>query len=161
MSSRLSFSQYLVGHAAPVRPPFFYAYIGMWLHLLLAGGVGLLLVASDALSLLSSLVMASLALGLIIYALLARQYALCINTFSYAAYMASAFSSSAYGVLLAVALSASLVSTHVLFAREYRLYHREALAEDIPPVPTWATAGTAALVLALFAFALALLPNGF
>lgn len=157
MPSRLSFSQYLLGHAAPVKPPFFYAYTGMWLHWLLAAGLGLILTESGVLHLLSALALASFALGLVIYALLARQYALCINIFSYAAYMATALSAQAPNPLVTVALIASSVSARAVFAREYGLYHREALAEEIPPLPTWTTALTAALILALFVFALALM----
>ncbi len=158
MPSHLSFSQHLVGHATSLRPPFLYAYSGMWLHWLVAGGLGLLLTELDALYLLSSMAVASFALGLVIYALRARAYPLCINAFSYAASMATPFAAGASSAaLLTVALIASLVSTHVLFAREYRLYQREAGAEGTPPLPTWVAAGTATLVLSLFVFALALM----
>ena len=123
------------------RPPFFYAYVGMWLHLLIGTGLLALSAASDWLSIFAALVVSSFCVGLVLYGLLTKRYGLLINIGTYAASIARAFSTDAVVLTCFIAaLIAALVSGYSILAAEYSRYQRE--VESPAPLPT-----SAALVL--------------
>ena len=83
MPRRQSFSQFLIGSADLDRPSFFYAYSGMWLHLLISVPVLIFFASVPILDALSSMAISSLSLGTIVYSILTREYGLLINLVSY------------------------------------------------------------------------------
>ena len=91
MPRHISFTQYLVGHASLERPPFFYAYAGMWLHLLIGSGILAYTTLIPLLILFPSMVVSSFCLSIIIYGLLNRKYGLLINIGSYASSLGRCF----------------------------------------------------------------------
>ena len=66
MPRSTTFAHYLMGHAPFKRAPFFYAYAGMWLHLLISTGILALSAARDWLSIFAALVVGSLCMGLVL-----------------------------------------------------------------------------------------------
>ena len=140
MPRRLSFSQYLVGHASLERPPFFYAYAGMWLHLFIAIGVLAFITSAPLLKIFSSVTISSFCLGIVIYGLLSREYGLLINIGSYALSLARLFSTEILSLIfLIIAIIATLVSSHILLANEYRRYYREIHGDTQAMIPQWLT----------------------
>ncbi len=155
MASRLSFSQYLVGHASLERPPFFYAYASMWLHLLVSCSTLLIFFDADLITLLSSMVVGSFSFGIVIYGLLTREYGLLINIFSYVSSIWQAFSSDSIStVFLIVAIMATLVSAYFLLSGEYRRYNREVHSDGSTLIPLWITVIMGTVVVLLFVFGL-------
>ena len=149
MPRRLSFSQYLVGHASLERPPFFYAYAGMWLHLFIAIGVLAFITSAPLPKIFSSVTIGSFCLGIVIYGALAREYGLLINIGSYALSLARLFSTEILSLsFLIIAIIATLVSSHILLANEYRRYHREIHGDTQATIPQWLTV-TMGIVLTL------------
>ena len=63
MPKSTAFAHYLMGHAPFRRAPFFYAYVGMWLHLLIGTGFLALSDARDWLSIFAALAVGSLCVG--------------------------------------------------------------------------------------------------
>ena len=121
-----TFAHYLMRRAPFARPPFFYAYVGMWLHLLIGTGLLALSAASDGLSIFAALVVGSFCVGLVLYGLLTKRYGLLINIGTYAASIARAFSTDAVVFTCFIAgLIAALVSGYSLLAGEYGRYQRE------------------------------------
>ncbi|MFT5090972.1 MAG: hypothetical protein ACI906_000631 [Candidatus Latescibacterota bacterium] len=158
MPSHLSFSQYLVGHASLERPPFFYAYAGMWLHLFISCAALLAFADADIITLLSSMVVGSFSLGIIVYGILTRAYGLFINALSYASSMWQVFSSgSASTAFLVVAIITTLVSAYFLLSREYQHYNREIHNDNGSLVPLWMTVVMGTVVVLLFIFGLNIL----
>ena len=112
-----TFAHYLMRDASFERPPFFYAYGGMWLHLLISTGLLALSAASDWLSIFAALVVSSFCMGLVLYGLLTKRYGLLINIGSYAASIARAFSTDAVVLTCFIAaLIAALVSGYSILA---------------------------------------------
>lgn len=126
MPKSTAFAHYLMGHAPFKRAPFFYAYIGMWLHLLIGTGFLALSDARDWLSIFAALVVGSLCVGLVLYGLMTKRYSLLINIGAYVASIARAFSTDAVVLTCFIAgLIAALVSGYSILAAEYRHYQRE------------------------------------
>ncbi len=155
MPSRLSFSQYLVGHASLERPPFFYAYSGMWLHLLVSCAALLTFTDTDLVTSLSSMMVGSFSLGIVIYGVLTRAYGLLVNALSYTSSIWQVFSSgTTSSAFLVVAIIATLVSAYFLLAREYQHYNREIHNDMGTLVPLWMTVVMGTVVVLLFIFGL-------
>jgi len=115
-----------MGHAPFRRAPFFYAYVGMWLHLLIGTGFLALSDARDWLSIFAALAVGSLCVGLVLYGLQTKRYSLLINIGAYVASIARAFSTDAVVLTCFIAgLIAALVSGYSILAAEYRHYQRE------------------------------------
>lgn len=126
MPKSTAFAHYLMGHAPFRRAPFFYAYVGMWLHLLIGTGFLVLSAARDWLSIFAALAVGSLCVGLVLYGLMTKRYSLLINTGAYVASIACAFSTDAVVLICFIAgLIAALVSGYSILAAEYRRYQRE------------------------------------
>ncbi len=136
MPRSIIFAHYLMGHAPFERASFFYAYVGMWLHLLVGTGLLALSEASDWLSILAALVVSSFGLGLVLYGRLTRRYGLLINIGTYAASIARAFSTDPVVIACFIAgLIAALVSSYSILAAEYDRYQREVNRQPVP-LPT-------------------------
>ena len=126
MPKSTAFAHYLMGHAPFKRMPFFYAYVGMWLHLLISTGILALSAARDWLSIFAALVVGSLCAGLVLYGLLTETHRLLINIGAYAASIARVFSTDPVVLTCFIAgLIAALVSSYSILAAEYRNYQRE------------------------------------
>ena len=126
MPKSTAFAHYLMGHAPFRRAPFFYAYVGMWLHLLIGTGFLALSDARDWLSIFAALAVGSLCVGLVLYGLMTKRYSLLINIGAYVASIARAFSTDAVVLTCFIAgLIAALVSGYSILAAEYRHYQRE------------------------------------
>ncbi|MCY3667289.1 MAG: hypothetical protein OXH81_16610 [Gemmatimonadetes bacterium] len=126
MPKSTAFAHYLMGHAPFKRAPFFYAYVGMWLHLLIGTGFLALSNAHDWLSIFAALAVGSLCVGLVLYGLMTNRYSLLINIGAYVASIARAFSTDAVVLTCFIAgLIAALVSSYSILAAEYRHYQRE------------------------------------
>ena len=126
MPKSTAFAHYLMGHAPFRRAPFFYAYVGMWLHLLIGTGFLALSDARDWLSIFAALTVGSLCVGLVFYGLLTKRYSLLLNIGAYVASIARAFSTDAVVLTCFIAgLIAALVSGYSILAAEYRHYQRE------------------------------------
>ena len=136
MPKSTAFAHYLMGHAPFKRAPFFYAYVGMWLHLLISTGILALSAARDWLSIFAALVVGSLCVGIVLYGLLTETRRLLINIGAYAASIARAFSTDPVILTCFIAgLIAALVSSYSILAAEYRHYQRE--INRLPaPLPT-------------------------
>ena len=158
MPRRISFTQYLVGHASLERPPFFYAYAGMWLHMLIGTGI-LAFVTSIALPMIfSSMAIGSFCLSIVIYGLLTREYGLLINIGSYASSISHIFFTDILStILLVISIIAALVSGYILLSGEYRSYYREIHDENTISVPQWITLTMGTMVVLLCIFGLKIL----
>jgi len=154
VASRPSFSQYLIGHASLERPPFFYAYSGMWLHLIVGSGLLLLFTDVPVFRALTSMVLGSFCLGIVVYGILARENALFINVGSYASSMGRlAYPEELSSVFLVVAVLVALVSAYFLLTREYKRYNREVFDDQSGGrVPAWMiiTMGIVVVVICVF-----------
>ena len=148
MPRSTTFAHYLMGHAPFKRASFFYAYAGMWLHLLISTGILALSAARDWLSIFAALVVGSLCMGLVLYGLLTKRYGLLINIGAYAASIARAFSADAVVLTCFIAgLIAALVSSYSILAAEYRRYQREVYGWAAPLPRSTALLLGAAIVL--------------
>ena len=149
-----TFAHYLMRDASFERPPFFYAYGGMWLHLLIGTGLLALSAASDWLSIFAALVVGSFCVGLVLYGLLTKRYGLLINIGSYVASIARAFSTDAVVLTCFIAaLIAALVSSYSILAAEYRHYQRE-INRQPAPLPKSAALVLGAVIVLLFTYGL-------
>ncbi len=158
MPPRLKFSQFLIGQTSLERPAFFYAYAGMWLHLFV--GTHLILIFTDlpVFDAITSLTIGSFSMGILIYGLLAHEYTLFINLFSYALSMIRSLSPDTLGTLyLIIAILISLVSGYFLMASEYKRYNKEVYDDDRNGVPSVVTILMATTVLLICIFGLNLL----
>ena len=126
MPKSTAFAHYLMGHAPFRRAPFFYAYVGMWLHLLISTGFLALSAVRDWLLIFAALVVGSLCVGLVLYGLMTKRYGLLINIGAYVTSIARAFSTDPVVLTCFIAgLIAALVSGYSILAAEYRHYQRE------------------------------------
>ncbi|MCY3788215.1 MAG: hypothetical protein OXH63_05450 [Gemmatimonadetes bacterium] len=151
MPKSTAFAHYLMGHAPFRRAPFFYAYVGMWLHLLIGTGFLALSDARDWLSIFAALAVGSPCVGLVLYGLLTKRYSLLINIGAYVASIARAFSTDAVVLTCFIAgLIAALVSGYSILAAEYRHYQREVNLLPAPLPKSAALLLGAAIVLLCF-----------
>ena len=141
-----------MGHAPFRRTPSFYAYVGMWLHLLVSTGILTLSAASNWLSIFAALVVGSFCVGLVFYGLLTKRYVLLINIGAYGACIARAFSADATVITCFIAgLIATLVSSYSLLAAEYGRYKREVYGWAEPlPIPATILLGAAIVILCAY-----------
>ena len=158
MPTQLSFTQYLLGHATSKRPPFYWAYITLWSHWIVAGALATLSIERDILSVLSSLALSSLALGLVVYGLFARRFMLVINAFCYASILwyLTQPSPAALGLFIFSAIT-GLTSSHALISSEYAQYKREVGVHHAGSKALWATGITSTAIVLLFALAMGVL----
>ena len=158
MTSRQSFSQFLVGTASLERPAFFYAYSGMWLHLIISVPVFIFLVGIPAFDAVASMAISSLSAGIILYSLLSREYALLINAVSYVLSLGRAVTPEIFTYsFLVVAVIISMASGYLLITREYRRYSREVYSDSEGGVPLWITVLIGTTLLLLFIYGIRLL----
>ena len=152
MPKSTAFAHYLMGHAPFRRAPFFYAYVGMWLHLLIGTGFLALSDARDWLSIFAALAVGSLCVGLVLYGLQTKRYSLLINIGAYVASIARAFSTDAVVLTCFIAgLIAALVSGYSILAAEYRHYQREVNRLPAPlPKSTALLLGAAIVLLCVY-----------
>jgi hypothetical protein len=151
----IGFAQYLLGSISLERPPFFYAYAGMWLHLFLCLALVPLL-ALPFLDSLSPLVIASLSLGIVVYSVLAREYGLLINIFSYGLSLVQLTPfKDHHAPLMAVAILVALASCYLILSQQYRRYVREVFGDE-HGIPMWITGITLLVVIMLFLYGLTL-----
>ena len=159
MARHRTFSQYLIGQASLERPCFFYAYSSMWLHLFI--GATLLFAFSQwpLIRTLPSLVIGSFSLGILIYSLLSREYALLVNLAAYALSMIRALSPDTLGfIFLLIAIIIALVSGYFLLSSEYRHYNREIFNNaDEGGIPLWITVLTGVCTILICIYGLSLL----
>ncbi len=149
-----TFAHYLMGHSPFNRTPFFYAYVGMWLHLPVGTGLLLLSAACDWLSALASAVVASFCAGLVLYGVQTKRHGLLINIGTYVASIARAFSAdSVVFTCFIAALIAALVSGYSLLAAEYGHYQR-AVSRHPAPLPISAAFLLGAAIVLLCAYGL-------
>ena len=158
MRHRQSFSQFLIGTASLKRPSFFYAYSGMWLHLIL--GVPMLVFFLDVplLDALSSIPTSSLSVGIIVYSFMTREYGLLVNLVSYGISLARAFEPAFLGFpFLISAIIIALASGFLLLSSEYRRYTREIYGGEESGVPLWITVTISTTLILLFILGIRLL----
>ena len=155
---RQSFSQFLIGSASLERPSFFYAYAGMWLHILIGVPILILWLGVPILDAMTSTAISSLSLGIIVYSLLSREYGLLVNVFAYLLSLGRAITPDLLGgTLLLVAIVIALISGYILMSSEYRRYTREVYDGDESGVPLWITVTIGTTLLLLFVYGLQLL----
>ncbi len=151
MPRRQSFSQFLIGSVSLERPSFFYAYSGMWLHLIISVPVLVFLVRVPVLDALTSMAISSLSLGIIAYSVLAREYGLLVNVISYGLSMARAVDPALLGYsFLIIAIIIALASGYLLLSSEYRRYTREVYEDDESGIPLWITVAIGMTLILLF-----------
>ena len=154
MPSSTTFVHYLMGHAPFRRASFFYAYAGMWLHLLIGMGLLALSGAHDYLSIFAALVVGSFCVGLVLYGLLTETRRLLLNIGAYAASVARAFSTDPVVITCFIAgLITALVSSYSILAAEYDHYQREGHHQPLP-LPTSAALLLGAAIVLLCAYGL-------
>jgi len=152
---RLTFAQYLVGHASLERPPFFYAYAGLWLHLLVGTAFLLLFTEISLFTTLTSMVVGSFCMGIIIYGVLSREYGLLLNLLSYASSMGKIVYSQHLGAVFPIlSLILALVSGYFLLSREYKHYNRDVFNDRETSIPGWITITMSTVVVLLCIFGL-------
>ena len=158
MLRRLTFAQYLIGHSSLERPPFFYAYIVLWLHLLIGASTLAFAFSVPLLILFSSMAVSSFCFSIVVYGLLVRKYRLLINIGSYLWIMSRMFSTEIFSIiLLIVAIITTSVSGYSVLADEYRRYNREIRGDHAIGVPQWLTIMMGTLVVLLCIFGLGIL----
>ena len=158
MPRRQSFSQFLIGSADLERPSCFYAYSGMWLHLLISVPILVFFASVPILDALSSMAISSLSLGIVVYSLLAREYGLLINLVSYGMSMVRAIDASLLGyTFLITAIIVATASGFMLLSSEYRRYTKEVFEGDETGVPPWITVVIGSILMLLFIYGVYLL----
>ncbi|MDP7635900.1 MAG: hypothetical protein QF402_23385, partial [Candidatus Latescibacteria bacterium] len=112
------------------------------------------------LSALPSVVIGSFSLGVVIYSLLTREYALLVNLISYALSMIRALAPQTVGfVFLLVAVIIALASGYVLLSREYQRYTSEVSGLKQEGIPLWITIMTGLAVILICLYGLSLLKS--
>ncbi|NKB65556.1 MAG: hypothetical protein GKR89_00720 [Candidatus Latescibacteria bacterium] len=121
MPPRPTFARHLIGQPPQPRPPFYYAYVVFWLHLL--AGLGYLgLTRPDAWERqLPLLILAALSLSLVLYALLIRRYLGLLHLPVYALALSGLGGDLPPGLMLIPALLAP-PSVYLVLIGEYRTY---------------------------------------
>ncbi|GEM_PF-556055 len=158
MASHKTFSQHLIGQASLERPSFFYAYAGMWLHLLVGALLILFFGSFSFVKTLPSLMLGSVSIGILIYSLLTREYALLINVLSYILSMIRTLSPATLGIVfLPVAIIVTIVSGYSLLSKEYRKYSREQCprsSNDEIPIYITVLIGFAVMLICIYGLSL-------
>ncbi len=158
MPRKQSFSQFLIGTASLERPSFFYAYSGMWLHLLISVPVLVFVIQIPFLDALSSMAVSSLSLGIVVYSVLSREYGLLVNILPYGISLGRALDPAYLGFpFLVIAIIIALASGFLLLSSEYRRYTREVYDGDESGVPLWITVAIGTTLILLFIFGIRLL----
>lgn len=158
MAKRVSFSHFLIGTAALERPSFFYAYAGMWLHLLVSVPILIFVVKVPIVEALSSMAISSMSLGIILYSILSREYGLLVNVLSYLLSLGRAIDPERLGyTFLVVAIIISLASGYLLLSSEYRHYTRQVHDGEETGVPLWITVCVGTTLVLLFIYGIRLL----
>ena len=141
MASHKTFSQHLIGQASLERPSFFYAYAGMWLHLLVGALLILFFGSFSFVKTLPSLMLGSVSIGILIYSLLTREYA-----------------PATLGIVfLPVAIIVTIVSGYSLLSKEYRKYSREQCprsSNDEIPIYITVLIGFAVMLICIYGLSL-------
>ncbi len=126
LPERQSFAQFLIGTAALERPSFLYAYLVMWLHLLVSVPVLVFLVEVPLLDALPQMAISSPSLGILLYGLSSKRYGFLVNLLPYAVGLRRAIDPAALDyTFLLLAVIICLTSTYLLLSEEYRLYTSE------------------------------------
>jgi hypothetical protein len=155
---RQTFSHFLIGTASLERPSFFYAYAGMWLHLIVSVPLLFFLARVPLLEAASSMAIGSLSLGILVYSVLAREYGLLVNIISYVLSIGRAIDPVDLGyTFLVIAIIISMASGYMLLSSEYRRYTREVYQGDESGVPLWITVCIGTTLVLLFIYGLRLL----
>ncbi|MBQ37381.1 MAG: hypothetical protein QGI32_10590 [Candidatus Latescibacteria bacterium] len=158
MPRRQSFSQFLIGTAALERPSFFYAYAGMWLHLIVSVPLLVFFAQVPLLEALSSMAIGSLSLGILVYSIVSREYGLLVNIVSYVLSLGRALEPVDLGyTFLVIAIIISMASGYLLLSSEYRRYTREVYDGDETGMPLWITVCIGTMLVMLFIYGLRLL----
>lgn len=158
MPRRQSFPQFLLGTASLERPSFFYAYAGMWLHLIVSVPVLVFLADVNFGDALLSMAIGSMSLGILIYSLLSREYGLLVNMVSYALSLGRALDPQGLGyTFLVIAIIIATASGYLLLSSEYRRYVREVYNGDEGGIPLWITVMIGTTLVLLFIYGLRLL----
>ena len=158
MPRKQSFSQFLIGTASLERPSFFYAYSGMWLHLIISVPVLVFVVNIPFLDALSSMAVSSLSLGIVVYSVLSREYGLLVNLLSYGISFGRVLDPSYLGFpFLIIAIIIALASGYLLLSSEYRRYTREVYDGDESGMPLYITVAIGTTLILLFIFGIRLL----
>lgn len=158
MARRTSFSQFLIGTASLERPSFFYAYAGMWLHLIISVPVLFFVAQVPFVEALSSMAIGSLSLGILVYSLLSREYGLLVNILSYGLSIGRALDPKELTTtFLVIAIIISVASGYLLICSEYRRYVREVYDDGEPALPLWITVSIGTTLVLLFIYGLRLL----
>ena len=155
MTKRPTFSQHLIGQASLGRPAFFYAYTGMWIHLLVGALILVVFSSASFVNNLASITISSFSLGIVIYGLWAREFGLLVNATSYGAIMFRALAPEKLGiVVVVVAIICSIVSAYLLISREYDRYTLEHYGNKPAPIPIWISSIMGILVVLLCIYGL-------
>ena len=150
MAPPTPFARFLIGSGHRARPPAFYGYVGMWLHLLV--GAPLLAVAGrlDGLQGLAWLVLASYCLGLAIYGLRSRAWGPLAGVLGYAAGLGPLVLPQVSGpVPLLVALLIAVPATYQTLADEHHRFCREVVGDPAGPAPRWPAFVAVVVILAV------------
>lgn len=158
LPKRQSFSHFLIGTASLERPSFFYAYAGMWLHLIVSVPLLVFLMKVPLVDAVSSMAIGSLSLGILVYSVLSREYGLLVNIVSYVLSLGRAVEPVDLGyTFLVIAIIISMASGYLLLSSEYRRYTREVYNGDETGVPLWITVCIGTTLVLLFIYGLRLL----
>ena len=140
MPAHPTFPQYLVGQASLERPAFFWAYAGMWVHLLVGALLLLIFGQVPLINALASLVISSFSVGILLYGVLTRAYSLLVNLVSYVLSTLRALVPEEVSfIYLVVAIIIVLVSAYFLLTHEYQRYTTEIYHMSGVRIPLWIT----------------------
>ena len=158
MAARPTFSQHLMGLAAPRRPAFFFAYAGMWIHQFIGAGLLIFFVHVPLLEGFAALTIASFSIALLVYAVLSRQYSLLVSAVSYGLSMTGALSpGSLHFVFPFLAVIIALVSGYAMMSREYCRYAEEVGGAGQEGMPVWTGVLVAVVIISLCLLGLSML----
>ena len=158
MQRRQSFSQFLIGTASLERPSFFYAYSGMWLHLLLSVPLLIFVFHVTLVDALTTMAISSFSLGAVIYSILSKEYGLLVNLLPYSLSLARALDPTLVGYsFLVLTIFIGIASGYFLLANEYRRFTREVYDGDESGVPLSITVTIGCTLILLFLYGVHLL----
>lgn len=155
LPKRQSFSHFLIGTASLERPSFFYAYAGMWLHLIVSVPLLVFFAHVAPVEALYSMAIGSLSLGILVYSILSREFGLLVNVVSYALSLGRALEPADLGyTFLVIAVIISMASGYLLLSSEYRRYTREIHNGNESGPPPWLTVSVSTTMVILFIYGL-------
>jgi hypothetical protein len=149
MPEQTGFGFFLIGATGRQRPPFFYGYIALWIHLLIAVPVLLLGVQTLGLGHWGLAVWASLCAGLALYGLLSRRWEFLSTLGAYALCLYLLFEPTAAPGLFLAALLPPLGALYALIRLEFARYTPSATASSWPAWPAQLAMGLGLLCLLL------------